>query len=307
MRSDVRLEWFQGRKLHTLATHSQTSESMSWHWSSSPVRGKREKKFHSWFWRASCRGNQRSVISSATTRTISIDADELCQVRLRHFLSYESWARLDLRRREASVAARVAQQMLARAEKARRAESSDAAYRKWLTTKRPSVHLASPAPHGEAEAARLRGKAGLEIWRSRTWRTDLGLGDKFRIKDRTAELDAKLKRANFKLVLRWYFLRLKRYCARHKWLVRKQQERAVIELQAKDKRQSSAASRKAAGQSEKEKWRRHEWRRIKGLEGKLRPQTTRSQRYRDDAAKMRAAERQHRRDREHELNWRSVF
>lgn len=278
---------------------------MSWHWSGSQVRGKREKKGRSWFWRATCRDDKPPVNSSVTKRTIKIDADELCRVRLRYFLSYESWARLELWRREASEAARAAQHMLARAEKARRAKTSDAAYRKWLTTKLPNANMASPEAHGEAEAARLRGRAGLEIWRSRTWRTDLGLGDKFRLKDRTAELKAKLQSANFKLVLRWYFLRLKRYCAWRKWLVRKQRERAVLDLQAK--RQSSAASRKAAGQREKEKWRRLEWRRIKGLEGRLRPQSTRSQRYRDEAEKMRSAERQYRRDREHELNWRSVF
>lgn len=261
--------------------------SQSWHWSGYEDEPKDQA---GWFWR---------TFPETSKREIKIDAEDLIRSsKLRYHLSFEAWARRDASRREASSAALGAQQRLERARKGRRAESSDRAYEAWLAAKSRS-HRPSRPNVSDADKARERGQRGSEAWRSRTWRFELGLEDKFRAQGRDADLAHRARTANFTLTLRFCWLRWRRYCAWRKWLQRKSRERAVCVKRTEARRPSSAAARAALGLRERDKWRRQEWRRVQGVD--LRSQNT------TQPADLENAERRYRRDLQREQNWVSVL
>lgn len=94
-------------------------------------------------------------------------------------------------------------------------------------------------------------------WRSRNWRHELHVN--FRGE---REKPLPTKKSDEKKA---YFLKWRRFVNWKTWLRRKRLE----SKQEATKTETTSERRAAAALAEREKWRKHEWRRVQGLEGKL--------------------------------------
>lgn len=176
-------------------------------------------------------------------KVVLLDTKQLRKPRSRVYLTQAAWKRKDEARRDADAAVLAAQKSRSREESEERSQRNAQAYAAWLAKKKKKVR--KPATP----------EAPPNPWRSRTWREDLTL-------DFRSGAPRKRPDATFNVMLRWYFLRFRRYAARRKWLRKKRLEDA-------QRRPQSPSKRVVAAARARRRWRQPEWRRIHGVAGLL--------------------------------------
>ena len=234
-----------------------------WVWRGEPWRQQKsgEKQHTQW----------RSRLSE---KKVSIDARKLFskKPKTKYYLSYPAWSAKTLERREAEDAAKRAKAALLKTAQETRAERCREAFDAWRR-RRPQTKEKTPEAW---EAARDRGAKNKEIWRDQQWRSKCCALEKKekseaheeRSRKRFAEASALMKRA----LLRWRFLRWRRYVAYRLWLRRKAEETKIRKSLA-----PSPPRRPALAEKERALWRRQQWRAIKHVDLRAAPTNTHDQ------------------------------